>query len=314
MQNNDELFDRTQCALANSRLVYLILYVNDLSVSRNFYENMLGLRLVEADDNSAKYATGQTLLCLYRAADYGLKLSTLDHSADMTFLVDDLDRVRIDLESQGVKFSETLRYEIGATVNFFDPDGHWFSLYEPSELAMTWPSADKLRAILKASGNGFRESRLTGRELIYLFLFVPDADVAFNFYHDVLGLRYLECRPCRRGSTDNKRGVVKYDAGGLLLTTHHFDGACPATSPPRTLNSDQMKGVTPVFHVSNLNNTIEALARENVRAVPSLQSGQENMVSFQDPFGRTFYIYEVTATNLGTPTGTKLADILAASL
>src|SRR5258707_8331240 len=113
MQNENGLFDRTQCALANSSVIHLILYVNDLSTSRVFYEDTLGLRVIEADDKSAKYDTGQTRLYLYRASDHGVTLSAQDHSADMTFLVDDLDAVRNDLEHRGVKFSETLRYEIG---------------------------------------------------------------------------------------------------------------------------------------------------------------------------------------------------------
>lgn len=318
--------------LAGSRLVSLILYVNDLAASKSFYGDTLGLRLIEEDDDSAKYDTGQTLLCLNRASDHGVTLASPDHSADMTFLVDDLDGVRDELERAGVEFSETLRYEIGATVNFYDPDGHWLSLYEPSKMAMTWPSGDKIRAILKAGGNGAasqgsngdplaassggdaRGPRLGGRELIYLFLFVPDADLAFDFYHTVLGLNYMECRPCRRGSTGNERGVVKYDGGGLMLTTHHFDGACPATSAPRQLTTAQMKGIAPVFHVTDLDQQIENLAQAAIPSGAVSRTEAGSMASFEDPFGRAFYLYEPSKDTLGTPTGAKISEIMVARL
>src|SRR2546429_7362654 len=117
----DELrrtIDRSQNILEGSQIVYLIVYVNDLVASRAFYEGTLGLQLIEADEHSVKYNTGQTLLHLNRSSDCGITLAAQDHSADLTFLVDDLDSTRAALEKRGVEFSETLRYEIGATVNF----------------------------------------------------------------------------------------------------------------------------------------------------------------------------------------------------
>ena len=53
---------------------------------------------------------------------------------------------------------------------------------------------------------------------------VPDAEAAYGFYHGELGLPYLECRPCRRGSINHAQGVVKYDVGSLMLTTHLVEG------------------------------------------------------------------------------------------
>jgi catechol 2,3-dioxygenase-like lactoylglutathione lyase family enzyme len=278
----------TSGTLAGSRLSHVLLYVNDLPVSRRFYEDGLGLRLIESDACSAKYDTGQTRLHLQRASDHGVTLATRDHSADLTFLVDDLDSVRRDLENGDITFSDTLRYEIGATVNFSDPDGHWFSLYEPSPLAMTWPSSEKIRTLMKTGRKG---RRLEGRELIYLFIFVPDPDQAFTFYHEVLGLHYLESRPCRRGSADNPRAVVKYDAGGLMLTTHHFDGQCPATAS-RELTTGQMKGMVPVFRTSDIDLITGALTHNGVHAREILDSIDGRMVRFEDPFGRAFLLHQ----------------------
>jgi catechol 2,3-dioxygenase-like lactoylglutathione lyase family enzyme len=316
----DELgqsLDESQGILAGSRIIYLNLYVSDLAASRAFYEGMLGLRLIEANDSSVKYDTGQTLLCLSRASDHGVTLAARDRSADLTFLVNDLEGTRAELVDRGVEFSETLlRYEIGATVHFYDPDGHWFSLYEPSEAAMTWPSGEKIRAVLRASGknaaeygipgalrpssagNGAKGSRLEGRELVYLFMFVPDADVAFKFYNGALGLQHLECRPCRRGSTIDERGVVKYDAGGLMLTTHHVD-ADPSASDPQDLHSQRpepnaahMKGVAPVFHVTDIELAVKEMARKAIPGGGIVRTEAGRTASFEDPFGRVYYLYE----------------------
>src|SRR5205823_2380210 len=116
--------------LADARLVKLVLYVNDLAASRAFYENVLDLELLESDEASATYDTGQVLLSLEPASDHGITLAPRDRSADLTFLVDDLDATRDALGDRGLQFTKTLRYEIGATADFYDPDGHWMSLYE----------------------------------------------------------------------------------------------------------------------------------------------------------------------------------------
>jgi len=307
--------DKSQGILANSRIVYLMLYANDLEASRAFYEVMLGLRLIEADKSSAKYDTGQTILCLNRAADYGVKLARRDYTADLTFLVDNLDGVRATLAKRGVEFSETLRYEIGATVNFYDPDGRSISLYEPSTVAMSWPSGEKIRAVSTAGGKsakgyGGAGSGLEGRELIYLFLFVPDAEVAFDFYHGALGLHHLECRPCRRGSTDHERGVVKYDAGGIMLTTHLSQSA----GQPPEVGALQRKGIAPVYHVTDVEAVVEALAQKAIHSGGVVQSESGVMARFEDPFGRVFYLHEPFLDTLQTRRGAKLAQILAARL
>ena len=158
--------------------------------------------------------------------------------------------------------------------------------------------------------NGAARSGLEGRELVYLFLFVPDAEVAFHFFHEVLGLRHLECRPCRRGSTDHERGVVKYDAGGLMLTTHLSQGA----SLPQEDLVLQRKGIAPVFHVTDIKVAVETLAREGVHTGDAVQSELGQVAGFEDPFGRVFYLCEPSLDKLKTSKDDKLAQILAARL
>lgn len=134
--------------LAERRVVYLFLYVRDLAASRDFFERALRLRVLEADERSVKYDTGEVILALNRAADYGIALpNEPDHSTDIVFLVEDLDAARAALEQRGVVFTETHRYEIGAISDFYDPDGHWFTLYETSAESLTWPSGDRIQAV-----------------------------------------------------------------------------------------------------------------------------------------------------------------------
>ena len=109
----------------------------------------------------------------------------------------------------------------GGLRDFYDPDGHWFSLYEPSEEALRWPSGAKIREL---RGDLEREAdRLEGHELVYLFVFVEDPDSTQAFYYEVLGLEAIEGGPCRRGVTHLPEGVVKYDGDATLLTTHAVD-------------------------------------------------------------------------------------------
>jgi catechol 2,3-dioxygenase-like lactoylglutathione lyase family enzyme len=318
---------QTQGALAanrdtveNSRIVKLIFYVRDLAISRAFYEDSLNLELLQSDEQSADYDTGQIILCLERKAVQDGAVPRRDRSADLTFLVEDLVGTRDALVSQGVQMTETLRYEIGATVDFFDPDGHWISLYEPSAGAMTWPSSEKLKAVIRASGGnpdaygssagpaGPVESRLKGCAVVYLFTFIPDPDAAFHFYNGVLGLNYLECRPCRRGTTENARGVVKYDTGGLMLTTHYRD--VPEQGDETVAH---LQCVTPVFHVADVRAVAANLAQNGINSTPPTL-GRDGLIStFGDSFGRNFQLLE-TAVGGRTPVQVKIENIVAAKL
>lgn len=201
------------------RLASLDLYVRDLDASRHFYEHALGFSPVLDEAGVVTYAAGEMeLRIVTRDTHAG---PDRDRSVDITFLVDDFAAMRAGLEERGVRVSRTLDYVVGRTADFYDPDGHWYSLYEPSAEALGWPSGEKL-ALLR--GDHERDSgRLDGHEVVYLFLFVADADAAQGFYHDVLGLEAIEGGPCRRGVTHLPAGVVKYDGGATMLTTHAVD-------------------------------------------------------------------------------------------
>jgi catechol 2,3-dioxygenase-like lactoylglutathione lyase family enzyme len=275
--------------LTEARLDHLILYVSDLDASRDFYERALGFRPLASTDTSVDYSAGHVTICLHRAADYDVELPEgRDRSIDITFHVDDLDAMRAALEGRGVRVSRTLDYEVGKTADFYDPDGHWFSLYEPSEVAMTWPSGDKIRELQGASnGNG---AVLDGHELVYLFVFVEDPDATVSFYNEVLGIEAIEGAPCRRGVTRLPEGVVKYDAGATLLTTHAVDDDHAQAHRVSTRGSGAL---ALVFRTRDVERAMRRLSERGVEFTNGVTTPELGPIArFRDPAGHLYYLSE----------------------
>jgi catechol 2,3-dioxygenase-like lactoylglutathione lyase family enzyme len=312
--------------LTESRLVSLIIFVKDLAVSRAFYENALGFRAIEENKDTVKYDAGHIILWLNKDPERGRSTtSSRNYSANITFLVDNLEEMRAALGARGVKFFPTIKYNAGLRADFYDPDGRWFSLYEPSEEAMQWPSGDKIRAFLNTdngdagspplasqpASNGQADGfRLDGKNVIYFFLFVKDWKETFKFYHDILGLRNIEGGPCKRGSTEEVDGVIKYDVGGTILTTHHVDDHA---RHGLELKTEDMKGIVPVFHVPDVQCAVQELTDKGVR--PS--SGDVSRLSgilaeLEDPAGHALYLYEPLAEKPDWPSQIKPAQIMTA--
>jgi predicted enzyme related to lactoylglutathione lyase len=333
--------------LTSSRIVYLVVYVNDLERSREFYESTLGYGVVEEDAGSVKYDAGHAILCLNRARDYGITLAAgRDNSVDIVFLVDDLPSARAALEQRDVQFTPTVTYEIGAIADFYDPDGHWLTLYQPSSTAMGWPSGAKIRAIQGARravqpvgaaqgqgsadgvGAGGKDFTMDCKELLYIFMFVRNANSTCEFYRDKLGLLHLEGGPCSQGLTSEDDGVVKYDAGGVMIATHHIegtvltDGTQPVSTeisehscPPREMDPEHTRGVAPVFHVAGIDEAVGELSIRGVRFPGGVKRSAIGAIAeFADPSGHMFYLYEPSAAALRLPSGDKLKEILAAPL
>lgn len=310
--------------LTSSRVVYLIVYVRDLARSRSFYEAQLGLRVLEEDADSVKYDGGSLILCLNRAADYGVELPEgWDESAQVVFLVRDVDALQAALEQRGVAFPGVMKYSVGAVADFYDPDGHHLVLYEPSEEALGWPSGATVRAVWAARGSGRstpigpaaaaepdagaagpgENTGLNGKPLIYLFMFEDDAQRAFDFYQGTLGLRAVErVHCCNQACPGEVEGIVKYDAGGILLSTHHLHGSNVVVDDfgqpysPREYNPDHARGIAPVFAVADAERAVAGLTGRNVpiqRHAPAVGGGWH--ARLEDPFGHPFYVREGAA-------------------
>jgi catechol 2,3-dioxygenase-like lactoylglutathione lyase family enzyme len=328
--------ETTAEALAGASLVYLILYVHDLVESRAFYEQQLGLRVVEADEASVKLDAGQVMLVLHRAADYGVVLAgRSDDASDVVFLVDDVNAVREDLESRGVTFVRRRTYEIGLVTDFYDPNGHRLMIYQPSTVALSWPSAERLRAVWRAAGvggaaligppsrvpaAGAAPRGLDGKPLVYLFMFVPDSDDALAFYQGALGLRAIErVHCCNPACPPEEKGICKYDVGGMLLTTHHVHRS-PVVDDfgkiysPRSVDRAHTRGIVPVFLVRRIRDVADELTRRGVDLGEGVVKSQIGDVArFEAATGHAFFLYEPWAPALTWPSGVKLAQIVEAS-
>jgi catechol 2,3-dioxygenase-like lactoylglutathione lyase family enzyme len=292
-----------------------MLYVDDLSVSCEFYERRLGLRAVERYKDCVMYDVGGLMLSLNVASQHGVTLAGRhDDASDIVFLVDDLNNMRDALECRGVEFVRRRTYDVGAVTDFYDPDGHRLMLYQPSKEALfSWPSGQKLRAVWHAFGQGGADliglpSRveekeqtfakgLDGKPVVYLFLFVPDSASAFAFYHDALGLQPVEAvHCCNPACPSDEKGIVKYDAGNLLLTTHHIHQS-PVVDDSgkiysaRSVNPAHVGGIVPVFEVDDI---AGAMARLNAQGIgfssEVIRSNRGNMARFSATTGHTFLL------------------------
>jgi catechol 2,3-dioxygenase-like lactoylglutathione lyase family enzyme len=260
--------------------------VSDMEASRAFYEHALGLRVLGAGPHVVTYSASQVQLSLLPAAEHGVTLEEgRDRSADITFMVDDFSRCRDALEARGVRFSRTLEYSIGKTADFYDPDGHWFSLYQPSEAAMGWPSGPKLKALASGQAGGdFADACI-----VYVFLFFDDPDTAEDFYNDSLGLDAVEGGPCRRVPTTIDSGVVKYDAGTTMLTTHHVR----SDDKRFRVATVGTEGVAMAFPVADLTKAVADLSQRGiVFSDSSSASPIGRLARFTDPAGHVLLLRE----------------------
>lgn len=280
-------------------MVGVNLMVTDVDRSAAFYSELLGAPPVSAGESTWAFDAGQCILWLKPRG--GPALPAKDRTAISTFMVPDIGEATAALRARGVEVGEIFRYEVGATADFFDPDGHALALYEPSTAAMGWPSGEKLASIVNGR---------TVPTLVYIFLFVPDADAAYGFYHEELGLPHLECRPCRRGSIEHALGVVKYDAGSLMLTTHLVRGADDSEAGRAVRDPRFLSELVPVFVGDDLDGVTASLKQRGVGA--STRVGpQAREVSFTDRFGRPFLVLETSPALPRPRTGAKTDSVLS---
>lgn len=113
------------------RKIYAIwTYVNDVVVSRDFYENILGLRFKFQDNQWIEFDVGGTSFAiLQRLPSQGplkpQKMRTM-------FQVDDIEQMKSKLIKNNVKLINNIRNEeYGKLLTFEDPNGHWLELFEP---------------------------------------------------------------------------------------------------------------------------------------------------------------------------------------
>ncbi|MFL5963737.1 MAG: VOC family protein [Gaiellaceae bacterium] len=306
--------------LADAKVAYLIVYVEDMACARAFYEQKLGLRPIDADASYVKYGTGAVRLWLRTAGEDGIALSTdTDDSCDIVFLVDDAKAMRRALEQRGLEIAHQRTYGVGTVVDFYDPDGHRLMAYEVSEHAMTTAVADNLRDVWRSSGKGsadrligtpaaavdeqLADVGLDGKPLIYFFLFIRDLHEAADFFERRLGLDVLDrTHCCSDNCLDGEPGVVKYDGGDIIVSTHHMHGHHSVLDDEgrpyaaRDYDPHFAKGIATVFDVEDLDRAIGELEARGVHFRDELiRSSDGTLAGFEAPTGHLFYLHQVAA-------------------
>jgi catechol 2,3-dioxygenase-like lactoylglutathione lyase family enzyme len=285
--------------LTDAPIVYVFVYVRNLSVARRFYGQGLGLRQLEEDDAAVKYDAGGIILALNEARAHDIVLSgARDDSALLVFHAADIEAERAELAARGIAVGRTVSYEIGSTAGFLDPDGHSLTLYQPSPQSLGWPSGPKLRSLIDLS-----DPDADGLGVMpYLFLFVSDSNRAVEFYAERLGLRTVE--------RDPEQGVAKFDTGGLLLATHQVGGD-PHSRPVDDHHALDQAALSMVFAVPEVRPVYEALLARGVAFRGGISTSViGSTAEFRSPDGHAFYLYEPSRASLDWPSGSKVRRLM----
>ncbi|HYY59218.1 MAG TPA: VOC family protein [Pyrinomonadaceae bacterium] len=127
----------------------LHLDVEDMSQSRAFYEEALGLVMFEQTPATTAFATGNVKLVLRELSPSESQAPSRHKGNLIVFHTENINETYEKLSKRGVNFQGQVGYsEIGGSVRFTDPTGHVFCLYEPSQESLTWSSGTKVREIL----------------------------------------------------------------------------------------------------------------------------------------------------------------------
>jgi catechol 2,3-dioxygenase-like lactoylglutathione lyase family enzyme len=334
MQSGAEVLEHRGAVLAGARVPFLFVHVDDVAAAADYYDQ-LGFRRVDGPPVGVAYDAGQVLLTLVPALEHGIALAKPhDDSTDVVFLVDDLPVTAAALERRGVVFERQRTYEIGAVMDFYDPDGHRLMLYEPSQHALETPAGSKIRALWRASGAGSASriglpatsvddpDELTrlgfhGKPLIYLFHFIKALAPSLNFMEGVLGLEAVHRSPCcNHGCPDEQNAVVKYEGGGLLLSTHHMHGHEAVVDDhgnpygARDFEPEHAKGIAAVFQVPRLAPAMVALERSETAVRMVLDRPDFGTVArVESPSGHVLDLYEPSPLVSHSAVGTRLREI-----
>ena len=101
------------------KLAEVVVYTQDMARATAFYKDTLGLEPTFESDHWTTFDTGACTLALHAGSE----------APDPTFLVDDLDAARENLDAAGVDVTEIREPMPGLRVfDARDPDGNRFSL------------------------------------------------------------------------------------------------------------------------------------------------------------------------------------------
>lgn len=335
MQNGTQVLEQPSSVLTGSRVLFLFIYVEDPGAAARYYEETLGFRPISGTAPGPTFDAGHVLLTLVRASDHRIELARPhDDSTDVVFLVDDIAATAAAVERRGVTFERQRTYEIGTVMDFYDPDGHRLMLYEPSQHAMETPAGHKIRALWRTCGAGSAKrigepARLVddpeelarlgfdGKPLVYVFHFIKEIAPSMGFMEDVLGLDAIHRSPCcNHGCPDEQNAVVKYEAGGLLLSTHHMHGHEAVVDDhgnpygARDFDAEHAKGIAPLFRTPRLLRSMAELERRGTTARMVLDRPDfGGVAAVEAPSGHLVYLYEPSPLAAHSPAGARVGEI-----
>lgn len=126
------------------------LTVSNLQDSLRFYGDILGFELLEQTESTARFATGTTDMVLEQSPVAPDGRPTRYTTYLIVFYTYKIEEKWKELQQRGLVFkSHHVGFsDIGGSVRFFDPSGHTFCLYEPSEESLTWGSGPKVLELI----------------------------------------------------------------------------------------------------------------------------------------------------------------------
>ena len=138
--------------MLSDRDIIATVAVKNLEAARRFYENTLGLPLIDENQEALTFKTGRSKLLVYRSQFSGTNKATA-----ATWLADDVEELVHALKGRGVTFEHydmpnvTRQGDIhvaGAmkTAWFKDPDGNIFSIVTPSKTGTRQTAGASARA------------------------------------------------------------------------------------------------------------------------------------------------------------------------
>jgi predicted enzyme related to lactoylglutathione lyase len=260
--------------LWSSKIVYLFLDTNDIAMQRRFFEDGLGLEVIENDFHPphhrhgvVKYNAGKTILAL-NVADSAFDLG----GSDRVLTVFEADPVReakiyADLQVSGFGAPQ----QPGEV--FHDFNNHCFMVRSTSV-----PEFLDEPAVLDE-----------------LHFEVDDLEGALRFYAELLNLELI-------GKTAES---LTFTTVNMKLVLH---------GPPLVKRTAPRRGFLTVFSTEDIQQTGRELEQRGVQfRAPVRFSEIGGTVRFLDPTGHVFCLYEPSPTCLSWGSGTKLMEIMAAT-
>jgi len=105
----------------------VIVFTTNFAAMRDFYRDVLGLKLAEEEDGWADFDAGPIRLAIH-AGRGGGKGGGDAGPHKITFFAEDVEVVRAELVARGVAMGKVSRFDATAFCDGHDPDGNRFQI------------------------------------------------------------------------------------------------------------------------------------------------------------------------------------------